>query len=225
LNKLWYKLVKKRQIRYNKFMLDLNTENKIFQLGYKLVAGFDEAGRGPLAGPVVAACVIIGPDFKLENNDLRLVADSKKLSVKKRERLFKSIKEKALAVEIGVVDNNIIDKINILQASFLAMRRALKKIPLKPDYIIIDGRFKIPKINIPQTAIIQGDTNVWSIAAASIIAKVSRDWIMKNFDKDYPQYAFAKHKGYGTKEHFLNLKKYGPSPLHRLSFAPLKNFK
>ena len=123
-------------------MLDLKTEQKLFSLGYKQVAGIDEAGRGPLAGPVVAACVIIGPDFKIEPGDLELVADSKKLSAKKREKIFKAIKEKALAVEIGVVDNEIIDKINILQASFLAMRRALKKIKLQPDYILTDGNLE-----------------------------------------------------------------------------------
>jgi len=204
-------------------MLDLLAEQKIFSLGYKLIAGIDEAGRGPLAGPVVAACVIIGPDFKIEPGDLELVADSKKLSAKKREKIFKAIREKALAVEIGVVDNNAIDKINILQASFLAMRRALKKIKIQPDYILLDGRFKIPKITTAQSAIIKGDGTIWVIAAASIIAKVSRDWIMNNLDKEYPNYDFAKHKGYGTKEHLKRLAEFGPSPVHRLSFAPLKN--
>lgn len=204
-------------------MLDLATENKLFSFGYKLIAGLDEAGRGPLAGPVVAACVIIGPDFKIEPGDLELVADSKKLTAKKREKIFKAIREKALAVEIGVVDSQIIDKINILQASFLAMRRALKKINLQPEYILLDGQFKIPKVETPQSAIIKGDGTVWVIAAASIIAKVSRDWIMNNLDKEYPEYNFAKHKGYGTKEHFQKINEFGPSPVHRLSFAPLKN--
>ena len=206
-------------------MLDLKTEQKLFSLGYKQVAGIDEAGRGPLAGPVVAACVIIGPDFKIEPGDLELVADSKKLSAKKREKIFKAIKEKALAVEIGVVDNEIIDKINILQASFLAMRRALKKIKLQPDYILTDGKFRIPKISTAQSAITKGDSTVWVIAAASIIAKVSRDWIMNNLDNDYPNYNFAKHKGYGTSEHLKNIAQFGPCPIHRLSFAPLKNSK
>ena len=204
-------------------MLNLETEKKIFQLGYKLIGGIDEAGRGPLAGPVVAACVVIDENFKIDEPDLELVADSKKLSAKKRERLFKIIREKTLAVEIGVVDNLVIDKINILQASFLAMRRAVKKLPIKPDYIILDGAFKIPKLELPQTAIIKGDATVFTIAAASIIAKVSRDWLMAELDKKYPEYLFAKHKGYGTKLHLEKITAHGPCPIHRFSFAPLKN--
>jgi ribonuclease HII len=206
-------------------MLDLETENQFFKLGYKLLGGVDEAGRGPLAGPVVAACVVIGPDFKIEPSDLELVADSKKLSAKKRELLFKAIREKALAVEIGVVNHDDIDKINILQASFLAMRRAIKKLKIEPDYILVDGGFKIPKLTKPQTAIIKGDAKVWVIAAASIIAKVSRDWMMTEADKEYPEYLFAKHKGYGTKEHLEMIAKHGPCPIHRRSFAPIKNLK
>lgn len=203
-------------------MLDLAAEKKVFNLGYKLVAGLDEAGRGPLAGPVVAACVIVDQNFIIPPGDLELVADSKKLSAKKRNLIFRAIREKALAVEIGVVDSADIDKINILQASFLAMRRALKKSPLKPDYVLLDGGLKIPKLNLPQTAIIQGDATVWTVAAASIVAKVSRDWIMEEMDKKYPGYRFAKHKGYGTKEHLEKIKELGPCPIHRLSFAPLK---
>jgi ribonuclease HII len=204
-------------------MLDLQTENKIFHLGYKLVAGLDEAGRGPLAGPVVAACVVISPNFVIEAGDLELVADSKKLSAKKREQIFAAIKKKVLAVEIGVVTNEEIDKINILQASFLAMRRALYKIKTKPDYLLLDGKFTLPKVETAQTAIIKGDASVWTIAAASIIAKVSRDYIMNEIDKKYPLYEFKKHKGYGTKLHLEKIQKYGPTPIHRLSFAPLKN--
>jgi ribonuclease HII len=205
-------------------MLNLETENKFFKLGYQLIGGVDEAGRGPLAGPVVAACVVIGPDFKIEPGDLELVADSKKLSAKKRELIFKAIKEKVLALEIGIVNHEDIDKINILQASFLAMRRAIKKLKVDPDYILLDGGFKIPKLTKPQTAIIKGDAQVWVIAAASIIAKVSRDWLMTEADKEYPEYLFAKHKGYGTKEHLAMLEKYGPCPIHRRSFAPIKNY-
>jgi ribonuclease HII len=205
-------------------MLNLETENQFFKLGYQLIGGVDEAGRGPLAGPVVAACVVIGPDFKIEPGDLELVADSKKLSAKKRELIFKAIREKVLAVEIGVVNHEDIDKINILQASFLAMRRAIKKLKVEPDYILLDGGFKIPKLAKPQTAIVKGDAKVWVIAAASIIAKVSRDWLMTEADKEYPQYLFAKHKGYGTKEHLAMLEKYGPCPIHRRSFAPIKNY-
>jgi len=210
-------------MRYNiNIMLNLETESKYFALGYPLVGGVDEAGRGPLAGPVVAACVVIGSDFKIGPGDLELVADSKKLSAKKREKLFALIREKAVAVEIGVVDNLTIDKINILQATFLAMRRAIKKLKIQPDYILVDGALKISKLEKAQTAIVQGDAKVWSIAAASIIAKVSRDWLMSEIDKQYPQYEFAKHKGYGTKLHLEKLKEYGPCPLHRFSFRPIK---
>ncbi len=203
-------------------MLDLKTEIKFFELGYKLIGGVDEAGRGPLAGPVVAACVVIGPDFKIDHEELALVADSKKLSAKRREKLFSVIKEKTLAVEIGIVDNLGIDKINILQASFLAMRRAIKKLKVEPDYILLDGGFKIPKLDKPQTAIVKGDATVFCIAAASIIAKVSRDWLMSEIDKEYPQYDFAKHKGYGTKAHFAKILEHGPCPIHRFSFSPIK---
>lgn len=206
-------------------MLDLKTEKSYFDKGYLLIGGVDEAGRGPLAGPVVAACVVVGPDFKIDNVDLEMVADSKKLTPKKREHLFQIIKEKALAVEIGVVNNGTIDKINILQATFLAMRRAIDKLGIAPDYILTDGNFKIPKIKTPQSAIIGGDATVWTIAAASIIAKVSRDWMMTEIDKKYPQYQFAKHKGYGTKLHIDMLFEHGPCPLHRFSFAPVKEAK
>lgn len=203
-------------------MLDLITEKQIFNLGYKFVGGVDEAGRGPLAGPVVAACVVVDANFKIDHEDLALVADSKKLTAKKREKLFGIIREKVSAVEIGVVDNLTIDKINILQASFLAMRRAIKKLKVEPDYILVDGNFKIPKLEKSQTAIIGGDAKVFCIAAASIIAKVSRDWMMTEIDKQYPEYEFAKHKGYGTKAHFAKIAEHGPCPLHRFSFSPIK---
>ncbi len=203
-------------------MLDLKNETKIFNLDYKTVAGIDEAGRGPLAGPVVAACVVIDNNFRIKNDDLKIITDSKKLSPKKREKLFKIIKQEALAVEIGVVDNKIIDKINILQASFLAMRKAVNSLKTKPNYLLIDGHFKLPEININQSAIVKGDLQVFSIAAASIIAKVSRDWLMCQYDKKYPIYNFQKHKGYGTKDHLKKIKEFGPCPIHRLSFAPFK---
>jgi ribonuclease HII len=203
-------------------MLDLKTEQQFFDLGYKLIGGVDEAGRGPLAGPVVAACVVIDRNFKIDSDDLALVTDSKKLSAKKREKLFSIIKKNVLAVEIGVVDNLTIDKINILQASFMAMRRAIKKLKIEPDYILVDGKFKIPKLAKSQTAIIGGDGKVFCIAAASIIAKVSRDWMMSEIDKQYPEYEFAKHKGYGTKAHFAKIAELGPCPQHRFSFSPVK---
>ena len=203
-------------------MLDLKTEKEYFAAGYKYIGGVDEAGRGPLAGPVVAACVVIDANFVIDEADLELVNDSKKLSPTKREKLFGIIKNKVLAVEIGVVDNLMIDKINILQASFLAMRKAIRKVKISPDYILLDGGFKIPKLDIPQTAIIKGDAQVFCIAAASIIAKVSRDYLMTEFDKQYPNYDFKTHKGYGTKVHLEKIAAFGPCPIHRFSFAPLK---
>ncbi len=201
-------------------MLDLETEKEIFKQGYNFVAGLDEAGRGPLVGPVVAACVVIDQNFAIDSQELGLVADSKKLSPKKRELLFKIIKEKTLAVEIGVVNNRTIDRVNILQASFLAMKKAINSLTIKPDYLLIDGSMKIPGVKQKQAAIINGDAKVFVIAAASIIAKVSRDWLMLKEDKKYPQYEFARHKGYGTKIHLEKIKEFGPCPLHRLSFAP-----
>lgn len=206
-------------------MLNLDKEKEIFNLGHSLIGGVDEAGRGPLAGPVVAACVVIDKDFKIDSEELALVKDSKKLSQKRREQLFSIIKEKARAVEIAVVSNEVIDKINILQASFMAMRQAIKKLKDKADYILVDGPYKIPKLNIEQEAIIDGDAKIFTIAAASIIAKVSRDWLISEADKKYPGYEFAKHKGYGTKLHLEKIAALGPSPIHRLSFAPFKKKK
>lgn len=201
-------------------MLNLTYEKKIFKNGYSLIGGIDEAGRGPLAGPVVAACVVIGPDFKIDSDELKLVNDSKKLSPKKRELLFKIIREKVKAVEIGVVNNRVIDKINILQSTFAAMRQSLERLNVKPDYLLVDGNLKIPGIKEKQESIVNGDAKIFCIAAASIIAKVSRDWLMMEADKKYPKYEFAQHKGYGTKKHMEKIKKFGPCPIHRLSFAP-----
>ncbi|MDP3837002.1 MAG: ribonuclease HII [bacterium] len=203
-------------------MLDLAFEQNIFNSGYKLIGGLDEAGRGPLAGPVVAACVVIGPDFAIDSDELRLVADSKKLSAKRREQLFSVIKQKALAVEISVVNNHAIDRINILQSTLSAMQQAINKLAIKPDYVLVDGNTKIPKLDITQQTVIDGDAKIFVIAAASIIAKVSRDWIMAEADKQFPEYEFGKHKGYGTKRHMEKIKEFGPCPIHRLSFAPFK---
>ena len=202
-------------------MLDLLSEKEKFTEGYQLIGGVDEAGRGPLAGSVVAACVVIGPDFVIEG-ELEKVMDSKKLSAKKREELYKLIREKALAVEIGVVSPKIIDKINILQASLLAMKKAVEGCKTVPDYLFIDGKFKIPKISTPQSAVIGGDGQVFCIAAASIIAKVARDWLITAEAEKYPEYEFARHKGYGTALHLAKLQEFGPCPIHRQSFAPVK---
>ncbi|SHJ96082.1 ribonuclease HII [Paramaledivibacter caminithermalis] len=190
-------------------------ENNIFALGYNMVAGLDEAGRGPLAGPVVAAAVI------LPKNEMILgVDDSKKLSEKKRDELFERIQESALAIGVGIIDSNIIDKINIFNATKLAMKRAIDSLKIKPDFLLIDA-LKITDINIKQQSIIKGDSKSISIAAASIIAKVTRDNLVKKYEIEYPQYKFSKHKGYGTKEHYEAIEKYGITPLHRKSF--LKN--
>ncbi|MBU0636746.1 MAG: ribonuclease HII [Patescibacteria group bacterium] len=199
-------------------MLDFSTEKEFFNQGYKLIAAIDEAGRGPLAGPVVAACVIFRVD-QVISEELKQINDSKKLSLKKREALYLPIKQAFFGVGVGICDNQTIDRINILQASFLAMKKALGSIKLKPDLIILDGGFKIPNLSISQKAIVKGDEKVLTIAAASIIAKVERDRLMIKFHQQYPQYGFDQHKGYGTKLHLERLKQHGPCLIHRLSFA------
>ncbi len=201
--------------------MELTYEHKLVNEGYRLIGGCDEVGRGPLAGPVVAACVVFDFSSPWELGELVLVNDSKQLSAKQREKLFGLIKERTVAVAIGVVNNKIIDKINILQASLLAMRRSVDNLATKPDFVLVDGKFTVPKLSLPQTAIIGGDALVFSIAAASIIAKVSRDWLMNEYEKTYPGYGLAQHKGYGTKTHLERIKALGPSPIHRLSFKPL----
>lgn len=175
------------------------------------IAGIDEAGRGPLAGPVAAACVILNESHIPEG-----INDSKKLSPKKREKLFEEIMASAI-VSCALVDEKTIDRINILEATKLAMRRAAAEMPEKPDFILIDGNFIIGACEREQ-AVIGGDAKSASIAAASIIAKVTRDRLMLRLDEEYPMYGFAKHKGYGTREHLENLLKYGPCPYHRRSF-------
>ncbi|MFH1522699.1 MAG: ribonuclease HII [Patescibacteria group bacterium] len=203
-------------------MLDLIEEQNLFNQGHKLIGGIDEAGRGPLAGPVVAACVILGPEFRAGKSKLELVKDSKKLTAKKREELFDVIYNEFAEVGVGICDHSTIDKINILQATFLAMKKAIGALRKKPEFIILDGRFPIPNMSLKQKAVIRGDELVFSIAAASIIAKVTRDKIMKEMHETYPQYCFDKHKGYGTKLHIERLRQHGPSPIHRRSFKPVK---
>ena len=206
--------------------MNLNKEEQLFKKGYKYIAGVDEAGRGPLAGPVVAAAVIVDANFILKEDDKLLkVNDSKKLSAKNREKLFSLIKERALSVEISVVSSQMIDKTNILKASLTAMGKAIEKSNVKPDYVVVDGNFKIPKLETKQECIIGGDALVWTIAAASIIAKVSRDYLMSEYDKKYPEYLFAKHKGYGTKLHMEKIAEFGPCPIHRFSFKPMRKDK
>ncbi len=201
-------------------MYNLEIEKKAWSKGYELIGGIDEVGRGPLAGPVVAACVVARQGVEI-GEKLKEVKDSKKLSEKKREELFRIIDDN-FEVGVGICDKDTIDKINILQASLLAMKKALSAHNERPDFVLVDGKMKIPNCVIPQINIIKGDSKVFLIAAASIIAKVYRDQLMIEYDKKYPEYGFAKHKGYGTKFHMEALQKYGPCPIHRTSFAPVK---
>lgn len=190
-------------------------ENEFKTQGFRCICGIDEAGRGPLAGPVFAAAVIL-PDG-LEDIGLN---DSKKLTEKKRDVLFDVIKEKAVAYGIGSASEKEIDEINILNATFLAMKRAVEALGVTPDLALVDGNRK-PKTGIREETIVKGDAKCISIAAASVLAKVSRDKYLMELDKQYPEYQFAKHKGYPTALHYELIKKYGVSPVHRLSF--LKN--
>ena len=194
-----------------------NIENNWHQKGKKLVCGIDEAGRGPLAGPVVVAAVIMPEDSFIEG-----VNDSKKVSEKKREKLYDEITENAIAWSVGIIDQNEIDEINILNATKKGLTTALTELKEKPDIILVDALTKIDTLGIPYESIIKGDTKSYSIAAASIIAKVTRDRIMRQWDEIYPQYGFINHKGYGTKAHIDAIKQYGLCPLHRKSFT--KNF-
>ena len=179
---------------------------------YGCVCGIDEVGRGPLAGPVVAGAVILPADCRI-----LYINDSKKLSEKKREALAEEIREKALAWAVGIVSREVIDEINILQATYEAMRQAIAQLSPAPDVLLNDA-VTIPGIYIPQVPIIKGDAKSLSIAAASVIAKVTRDRIMDEYDDIYPEYGFARHKGYGTAEHISAIRKYGPTPIHRRSF-------
>lgn len=180
--------------------------------GYKLIAGIDEAGRGPLAGPVAAGAVILPKDC-----EILYLNDSKKLSAARREQLYDEIREKAVAYGVGIVSPERIDEINILQATYEAMTAAIKDMGCEPDMVLIDA-VTIPRIPYKQVGIIKGDAKSVSIAAASIIAKVTRDRIMAGIDQMYPEYGFASHKGYGSKAHIEAIQKYGPSPVHRKTF-------
>lgn len=181
--------------------------------GFCAVCGIDEAGRGPLAGPVVAAAVILAPGTQLPG-----VNDSKKLTEKKREELFDYVRENAVAYGIGTADEREIDEINILQATYLAMTRAVQNLNVKADYALIDGNRIPPQLDIPAEYVIKGDGKVLSIAAASILAKVTRDRYMREMAKQYPEYGFEKHKGYGTKAHYQAIAEHGICPLHRRTF-------
>jgi ribonuclease HII len=227
-------------------------EKKLWNNGYRFVAGLDEAGRGPLAGPVVAGAVMFNYQFLFNSAELQQrgsifnkfsikqfskIKDSKQLTEKQREEIYeKLIKCKDIKWGVGIVSEKVIDKINILEATKLAMLNAVENLKLKaqksklkatvqnlnPEFLIIDGNFKIDS-KILQKSIIKGDQKVFSIAAASIIAKVTRDRIMQKYHKKYPQYGFGEHKGYGTKAHFASLEKFGPCIIHRKTFCPVRD--
>lgn len=193
-------------------------ENEIYKTGVQTICGIDEAGRGPLAGPVVVAAVIMPKDSFIEG-----VNDSKKVSEKKREALYEQITNEAIVWGVGIIDQKEIDEINILNATKKGLTTAIKELKVKPDRIIVDALDKIDTLGIPYTPIIKGDAKCYSIAAASIIAKVTRDRIMRQWDEIYPMYGFEKHKGYGTAMHMQAIREYGLCPLHRRSFT--KNIK
>lgn len=197
-------------------MPDYEFEKAAVNSGFSCICGVDEAGRGPLAGPVCAAAVILPAGAAIEGLD-----DSKKLTEKKRERLYDIIKQAAVAYSVAYGTLEEIETVNILEATYLAMNRAIEGLTVKPDFALIDGN-RVPRgIKIPCETIVKGDSKSMSVAAASVLAKVTRDRLMLEYDKKYPEYNFKKHKGYGTKEHTELIKQYGPCEIHRLSF--LKN--
>ena len=193
-------------------------EERLRGEGFSPVAGLDEAGRGPLAGPVVAVAVVLPPRERFRFP----IIDSKKLSPAKREEIYTYLRElPGAAIGVGTVYQKEIDLINILEATRKAMRLALEDLPLKPSFLLIDG-LSLTEVEVPQEKLIRGEDNSVSIAAASIVAKVTRDRLMVDFDRTYPQYGFARHKGYGTREHLRLLEEHGPCPLHRFSFRPVR---
>ncbi len=194
----------------------LQFERRLQRQGYKIVAGIDEAGRGPLAGPVLAAAVVLPKHFELPG-----LTDSKKLSPAARERLFPLIRQQALAVGIGLASPAEIDQINILQATLQAMLRAVSRLALNPDYLLIDGITPLPH-SLPQQTLKKGDSRSLSIAAASVVAKVVRDRLMVHYDRVFPDYGFAGHKGYGSAAHRQAIVRFGPCPIHRTTFRGVK---
>ncbi len=200
---------------------DFSREEKLFKKGYRNIAGIDEVGRGPLAGPVVAAAVVFSGGTNI-NELIRIgMRDSKMLSAKKRIYLYEKIVEECDDWAVSIISEEIIDEINILQATKLAMIRAVESLKIKPDFLLIDGNFTLDDFPASQLAIPKGDQNVFSVSAASVLAKVTRDRILVDLDIQYPDYGFAKHKGYGTKEHMDALCRKGPCKIHRKSFSPV----
>ena len=188
-------------------------DKEFFEKGVKYIAGIDEAGRGPLAGPVVVACVVLP-----ENSMIEGVNDSKKISEAKREKLYDTLIQEAISYGVGIIYQDEIDEINILQATKKGVTEAIKQMEIKPNIIMVDALNGIDTMGIPYKSIIKGDAKCYSIAAASIIAKVTRDRIMREWDKVYPEYGFASHKGYGTAKHIAAIKEFGPCPIHRKTF-------
>ena len=190
-------------------------ENELYDKGINYIAGVDEVGRGPLIGPVVTACVILPKDFKCDG-----LTDSKKLTEKKREEYFDYIMENALSVSVGMMSEKVIDEVNIYEATKLAMYQAIDNSKIKPEHVLIDA-MKLENLDMPSTSIIKGDAKSISIAAASVIAKVTRDRMMLELDSEYPMYGFKKHKGYPTKQHVEAIEKYGILDSHRKTFKPV----
>lgn len=194
----------------------LEYENNLYKEGVTLIAGVDEVGRGPLIGPVVACACILPVNFYHKD-----IKDSKKLSEKKREEMYKIIKENAISIGLGIVSEKVIDEVNIYEATKIAMKEAIKNLNITPEHVLIDA-MKL-ELNIPSTSIIKGDAKSESIAAASIIAKVTRDHMLGEMDKEYPMYDLKNNKGYGTKKHLEALQTYGPCKYHRVSYSPVRN--
>ena len=190
--------------------------------GYSLIAGLDEAGRGPLAGPVVAGVAVLPPNLK--GDWVKLVRDSKQLTPAQREYVLPYLQDASRALEVGMSSAQEVDDLGIVSATRLAMKRALNSLALMPQYLLLDA-FPLPGVGIPQKAIVHGDALCLSIAAASVVAKVTRDRIMEGHDEMYPSYGFARHKGYATREHLRNLRAHGPCPIHRYSFAPVREWR
>lgn len=194
----------------------LEYENNLYNEGVTLIAGVDEVGRGPLIGPVVACACILPVNFYHKD-----IKDSKKLSEKKREEMYKIIKENAISIGLGIVSEKVIDEVNIYEATKIAMKEAIKNLNITPEHVLIDA-MKL-ELNIPSTSIIKGDDKSESIAAASIIAKVTRDHMLDEMDKEYPMYDLKNNKGYGTKKHLEALQTYDPCKYHRVSYSPVRN--
>ncbi|MFD2638256.1 ribonuclease HII [Piscibacillus salipiscarius] len=210
---------KEKEANLNEHFIKMSeNENRLYQEGYQLIAGVDEVGRGPLAGPVLTAAVILPNDFYLPG-----INDSKALSEQKREEYYHIIKEQALAVSVGQANAKEIDYYNIYQATKIAMQRAVEGLHMEPDYLLLDA-MRLEVIKVPQESIVKGDSKSISIAAASIIAKVERDQIMKKLGEDYPMYQFDRNAGYGTTAHLNALEEYGVTPYHRRSFQPVRQY-